>query len=225
MRKTFRELQRRLRSPFPFHPFPAPPLLCRVLHEDDWGRVSCRMMPFLGESKLLFGAVGIAVSSAALGFLISRGFKRGNSFNVPFKVISEHSPVTKYVLEHGIREPLPLMKLRQVRNLSHLKLATNSFGLISHSRYLANTLNSTLRKFKLIFSKSFTKNGRGPRGGCGSGEWGYPLFDLYRDINICTLYLDTFLRHDKTSDVWLYRIWFSGLAVLHRVHNRPFLIY
>ena len=169
MRKTFRELQRRLRSSFPFPSFPAPPLLCRVLHEDDWGRVSCRMMSFLGESKLLFGAVGIAVSSAALGFLISRGFKRGNSFNVPFKVISEHSPVTKYVLEHGIREPLPLMKLRQVRNLFHLKLATNSFGLISHSRYLANTLNSTLRKFKLIFSKSFTKLKM------GEGVWGVGL--------------------------------------------------
>ena len=76
-----------------------------------------KMLSFLAENKLLLGAVGIALSSAAVGFVISRGFKRRNSFDVPFKVNSEHSPVTKYVFEHGIREPLPLMKLRQVKKL------------------------------------------------------------------------------------------------------------
>lgn len=73
-------------------------------------------MSFLGENKLILGAVGIAVSSAAVGFLISRGFRRRNSFDGPFKVKSEDSPVAKYVFEHGIREPLPLRELRQVRS-------------------------------------------------------------------------------------------------------------
>lgn len=73
-------------------------------------------MSFLGENKLIIGAVGIAVSSAAVGFLISRGFGRRNSFDGTFKVKSEHSPVAKYVLEHGIREPTPLRELRQVRH-------------------------------------------------------------------------------------------------------------
>lgn len=75
-------------------------------------------MSFLGENKLLLGAVGIALSSAAVGFVVSRGFKSRKSLDVPFKVNSEHSPVAKYVFEHGIREPLPLMKLRQA-TLNH----------------------------------------------------------------------------------------------------------
>lgn len=74
------------------------------------------MMSFLVENKLLLGAVGIALSSAAVGFVVSRGFYCKKSLDVPFKVYSEHSPVAKYVLEHGIREPLPIMKLRQVKN-------------------------------------------------------------------------------------------------------------
>ena len=77
-------------------------------------------MSFLGENKLLLGAVGIALSSAAVGFVVSRGFKCRKSLDVPFKVNNEHSPVAKYVFEHGIREPLPLIKLRQVNNLYFL---------------------------------------------------------------------------------------------------------
>lgn len=73
-------------------------------------------MSFLGENKLIFGAVGIAVSSAAVGFLISRRFRGRNSFDGSFKVKSEDSPLAKYVFEHGIREPLPLRELRQVRS-------------------------------------------------------------------------------------------------------------
>ena len=84
----------------------------------------------LGENKLLFGAVGIALSSAAVGFLIGRGFRSRNSFDGPFKVESEHSPVAKYVLEHGIREPLPLMKLREVRNFLLFKISNEQF--LSH---------------------------------------------------------------------------------------------
>lgn len=97
------------------------------------------MMSFLVENKLLLGAVGIALSSAAVGFVVSRGFYCKKSLDVPFKFYSEHSPVAKYVLEHGIREPSPLMKLRQVNNLYYFKLVTNSSDLTSHTRYLVCT--------------------------------------------------------------------------------------
>lgn len=99
---------------------PSPPASKRSGLRKIMENCASKMMSFLGENKLLFGAVGIALSSAALGFVISRGFERRNSFNAPFKVNSEHSPVAKYVLEYGIREPLPLMKLRQVRSLYYL---------------------------------------------------------------------------------------------------------
>ncbi|KAJ7391362.1 Catechol O-methyltransferase domain-containing protein 1 [Desmophyllum pertusum] len=67
----------------------------------------------LSENKLLFGAVGIAVSSAAAGFVISRVFERKSSASDISKLHRESSPVTEYVMEYGVREPLPLTKLRQ----------------------------------------------------------------------------------------------------------------
>ena len=71
-------------------------------------------MSFLSENKLLFGAVGIALSSAAVGFAISRISERIKSSQFS-KLYREGSPATKYVMEYGVREPLPLSKLRQVR--------------------------------------------------------------------------------------------------------------
>ena len=57
-------------------------------------------MSFLNEHKLLVGAVGIALSSAAAGYVISRIFIPRSSFDTPFKVCSEDSPVSKYVMKH-----------------------------------------------------------------------------------------------------------------------------
>ena len=73
-------------------------------------------MSFLDENKVLLAAVGIALSSAGAGFVISRVLNRRSLSYGPFKVNSADSPVTKYVVAHGIREPLPLTKLRQVGN-------------------------------------------------------------------------------------------------------------
>ena len=73
-------------------------------------------MSFLSENKLLFGAVGIALSSAAAGFVIARVL--GRRSNTLFKLAKAHtelSPVNRYVMEYGLREPSPLRKLRQVR--------------------------------------------------------------------------------------------------------------
>lgn len=77
-------------------------------------------MSFLNEHKLLFGAVGIALSSAAAGYVSSRTLIQRSSFDTPLKVLSEGSPVAKYVLKHGIREPSPLVQLRQA-TLNHPK--------------------------------------------------------------------------------------------------------
>ena len=70
-------------------------------------------MSFLTEHKLLFGAVGIAVSSAAAGFAISWVFQRRKKDL--YKSYEEDSPVSKYVTEYGMREPSPLTELRKVR--------------------------------------------------------------------------------------------------------------
>ena len=70
-------------------------------------------MSFLTEHKLLFGAVGIAVSSAAAGFAISWGFQRRKMGL--YKSYGVDSPVRKYVTEYGMRETSPLTELRKVR--------------------------------------------------------------------------------------------------------------
>ncbi|KAL9969513.1 hypothetical protein ACROYT_G021735 [Oculina patagonica] len=71
-------------------------------------------MSFLGENKLLFGAVGIALSSVAAGFVVGRVFgRRSDQLFKHSKTHSDNSPVNNYVTEYGIREPLPLAKLRQ----------------------------------------------------------------------------------------------------------------
>jgi len=71
-------------------------------------------MSFLSENKLLIG--GIALSSAAVGFVTAWVLgRRGNSLFKLGKTHTELSPVNRYVMEYGIREPSPLRKLRQVR--------------------------------------------------------------------------------------------------------------
>lgn len=75
-------------------------------------------MSFLSENKLLFGAVGIALSSAAFGYVVGHYFeqKRSNAGSLQTKRQRVVSTVAvDYVMKYGIREPLPLRKLREVR--------------------------------------------------------------------------------------------------------------
>ena len=69
-------------------------------------------MSFFSGNKLLFGAVGIALSSVAVGYVIGRQYKKIFSHN---KWKTRNDVVKQYLLEHGMREPTPLRKLREVR--------------------------------------------------------------------------------------------------------------
>ena len=70
-------------------------------------------MSLLADHKLFLGAVGIALTSAVAGFGVSRIFERRDKSL--FKISDENNPVSKYVTEHGIREPSVLTSLRKVR--------------------------------------------------------------------------------------------------------------
>ena len=70
-------------------------------------------MSLLADRKLFLGAVGVALTSAVAGFGVSRIFKHRNKSL--FKISEENNPVSKYVTEHGIREPSALTGLRKVR--------------------------------------------------------------------------------------------------------------
>ena len=71
-------------------------------------------MSIFSENKLLFGAVGIALSSVAIGYVVGRRHKKMFSNN--WKTLSGGNDVVKqYLLDHGIREPESLRKLREVR--------------------------------------------------------------------------------------------------------------
>ena len=74
-------------------------------------------MSLLSENKLLFAAVGIAASSAVAGFVAARvlGRKSGEEVHKETKMPMRESPVKKYLMEYGLREPSPLRKLREVR--------------------------------------------------------------------------------------------------------------
>ena len=72
-------------------------------------------MSIFSENKLLFGAVGIALSSVAVGYVVGRRHKKMFS-NCSWKTLSGSNDVVKqYLLDHGIREPESLKKLREVR--------------------------------------------------------------------------------------------------------------
>ena len=71
-------------------------------------------MSIFSENKLLFGAVGIALSSVAVGYVVGRQHKKMFSNNS--KTLSGSNDVVRqYLLDHGMREPTPLRKLREVR--------------------------------------------------------------------------------------------------------------
>ena len=73
-------------------------------------------MSFLGENKFLFGAVGIAVSSAAVGYFVGHYLKpkcAGSTGTKPTKLVVPAG--VQYLMKNGLREPVPLRKLREVR--------------------------------------------------------------------------------------------------------------
>ena len=71
-------------------------------------------MSIFSENKLLLGAVGIALSSVAVGYVVGRQHKK--MFTNNSKILSGSNDVVgQYLLEHGMREPAPLRKLREVR--------------------------------------------------------------------------------------------------------------
>ena len=72
-------------------------------------------MSIFSENKLLLGAVGIALSSVAVGYVVGRRHKKMFS-NYSWKTLSgSNDVVMQYLLDHGIREPESLRKLREVR--------------------------------------------------------------------------------------------------------------
>ena len=75
-------------------------------------------MSFLSDNKILFGAVGLAVSSAAVGYVLGRRSERLNSSSREYlvKVTRPVGPLANYIMDHGIREPTTLTSLRQVRS-------------------------------------------------------------------------------------------------------------
>lgn len=73
-------------------------------------------MSFFAENKFIYGALGLAVSSAALGFVLGRFSERSSLDSLFVDVGAQDSPLAKYVLRYGIREPAPLKQLRQVRH-------------------------------------------------------------------------------------------------------------
>ena len=72
-------------------------------------------MSFFSENKLFFGAVGIALSSVAVGYVVGRQHKKMFSSNYWKTGSGSNDVVEQYLLEHGIREPGSLRKLREVR--------------------------------------------------------------------------------------------------------------
>ena len=79
-------------------------------------------MSFLSENKFVFGAVGIALSSAAVGYAVAavahcRQQKHGKKHIYKSDVVPKAA--MDYFMEYGIREPLPLKKLREVRVCFH----------------------------------------------------------------------------------------------------------
>ena len=72
-------------------------------------------MSFLSGNKLLLGAVGIALSSAAaVGYVVGYCVQKKRSDAV-IRTMQIGKNVPSYVMENGMRELPPLKKLREVR--------------------------------------------------------------------------------------------------------------
>jgi len=102
-------------------------------------------MSFLSENKFLIG--GIALSSAAVGFVTAWVLgRRGNSLFKLGKTHTELSPVNRYVMEYGIREPSPLRKLRQAT----LDRADNALLCSADEAQLMRLLMQLIKARKVI---------------------------------------------------------------------------
>lgn len=90
-------------------------------------------MPFLSENKVFVGVFGIAVSSAAVVYAMSRhGRAQAHSLQTKHSEIVADAAV-KYFMEHAIREPLPLIRLREVWGYNS-QLQTDFLGYLLASR-------------------------------------------------------------------------------------------
>ena len=58
-------------------------------------------MSFFAENKFIYGALGLAVSSAALGFVLGRFSERSSLDRIFVDVRAQDSPLAKYVLSYG----------------------------------------------------------------------------------------------------------------------------
>lgn len=74
-------------------------------------------MSIFTDKKLIFGALGLAASSAALGFVFGRLSECRSPGSIFLDVGAEGTPLAKYVLSYGVRESAPLKHLRQVSSL------------------------------------------------------------------------------------------------------------
>ena len=86
-------------------------------------------MSFLSENKFFVGAVGIALSSAAVGYALARYRQQKPEKKYEYKVggIVVPKAAADYFMEYGIREPLPLQKLREVRVCFHYSETGHAF--------------------------------------------------------------------------------------------------
>lgn len=85
-------------------------------------------MSFFTDNKLIFGALGLAASSAALGFVFGRFSERPSPDSIFLDVGAEGSPLAKYVLSYGVRESAPLKHLRQVSSMNAVLLLPTAVG-------------------------------------------------------------------------------------------------
>ncbi|RMX39724.1 hypothetical protein pdam_00008047 [Pocillopora damicornis] len=107
-------------------------------------------MSLLADHKLFLGAVGIALTSAVAGFGVSRILERRNKSL--FKISEENNPVSKYVTEHGIREPSVLTSLRKAT----LKLPLGDMLCSSDEAQLMRLLIELIKAKKVIEIGTFT---------------------------------------------------------------------
>ena len=104
-------------------------------------------MSFINENKLIFGAVGIAISSAAVGYAVSHFLdrRRANAAGkgTKFQAVTTTATVD-YFMKYGIRESPPLSKLREVRTVEPLLRCRVSVKLIELNCNLSLIFGSIL---------------------------------------------------------------------------------
>ncbi|XP_068698045.1 probable caffeoyl-CoA O-methyltransferase 2 [Montipora foliosa] len=86
-------------------------------------------MSFLSDNKVFLGVVGVALSSAAAGYVLYSRHRHGNSIaklqTKPTKIVAEAA--VKYFMEYAIREPPPLRGLREatMKHIDHAMVSSS----------------------------------------------------------------------------------------------------